>query len=145
MARSALVLDASVAVKWYSGKGELALQQALSIRNSHLAEITLIIVPDLFYYEVANAVSQKKHIPTAVVQSVVAAMFSLCLQTMPLDAELLTDSIDIARQFNITIYDACYTAIAKNRNCPLVTANPRHHKPGMGCRVIPIEDWQPVD
>jgi predicted nucleic acid-binding protein len=143
MARSALVLDASVAVKWYSDKGESALEQAISIRNTHLAETVLIIVPDLFFYEVANAVSQKKHIPTAVVKSVVAAMFSLRLQTVPLDAEILSVSIEIARQFNITIYDACYIAIAANRNCPLVTANPRHQKEGMGCKVIPIEKWQP--
>jgi predicted nucleic acid-binding protein len=142
MARQTLVLDASVGVKWFSPKDEIALRQALAIRDAHIAEQTLVIVPDLFYYEVTNAIIHKKFFSTDTVQSVVSALFALDLQTTNIDAKLLADSVKISRQFNITIYDSCYVALARSRNCPLVTANPRHQGKSLGCKVIPIEEWR---
>jgi predicted nucleic acid-binding protein len=142
MARQALVLDASIGVKWYSDKGEPSLENALAIRQAHITEKWLIIVPDLFYYEVANALVQKKFIPTEEAQSVAAALLALRLHTVNIDAYLLVSSIEISRQFNITVYDSIYTAIARQNNCPLITANPKHQKQDTGCRVIPLEEWK---
>ena len=142
MARQTLVLDASVAVKWFSPSDEAALRQALAIRDAHISEQTLVIVPDLFYYEVVNAIIHKKFFSTDTVQSVVSALFALGLRTTSIDAELLADSVKISRQFNITIYDSCYVATARSHDCPLVTANPRHQGKTFGCKVIPIEEWR---
>jgi predicted nucleic acid-binding protein len=142
MARQTLVLDASVGVKWFSDKGEAALRQSLAIRDAHMSQQALIVVPDLFYYEVANAVARKKFIPTDTVQSAVAALFALGLRTAPIDADLLANSVDLSREFSITVYDSCYMSIARQYNCPLVTANPRHQGRDFGCQVIPIEEWR---
>jgi predicted nucleic acid-binding protein len=142
MARPALVLDASVGVKWFSPKDEAALKQALSLRDAHIFQQILVMVPDLFYYEVTNAVTNKKSFSNQMVQSVASSLFSLNLQTITIATELLCAAADISRQFNITIYDSCYVAIAAGHHCPLVTANPRHHKPDMGCQVISIEEWR---
>jgi predicted nucleic acid-binding protein len=142
MARPALVLDASVGVKWFSPKDEAALKKALSLRNAHISQQILVRVPDLFYYEVTNAVTNKKSFSNQMVQSVVSSLFSLNLQTIAVNTELLCAAANISRQFNITIYDSCYIAIAAGHNCPLVTANPRHHKQDMGCQVISIEQWK---
>jgi predicted nucleic acid-binding protein len=141
MARQTLVLDASVGVKWFSDKGESSLVNALAIREAHSDENILIVVPDFFYYEVANAIVQKKFIPADAVQSVVAAMFALRLRTAPVDADLLVNAVNISRQFNITVYDSCYIAVAQSLNCPLITANPHHQKQDLGCRIIPIDQW----
>ncbi len=62
MARQTLVLDASVGVKWFSARGEAALDRALAIRDSHIAGHLLILVPDPFYYDVANAIIHKHFI-----------------------------------------------------------------------------------
>jgi predicted nucleic acid-binding protein len=142
MARFTLVLDASVGVKWFSGKDESSLKQALEIRDAHIIQTVAIRVPDLFYYEVSNALAQKRFIPIDIVQSAVTAIFSLNLQTLSINAELLANSIELSRRNNITVYDACYIAIAAKYACPLVTANPRHQKPGLGCEVIPLEAWK---
>ena len=142
MARQTLVLDASVGVKWFSAKGEAALQHALAIRDAHIARQTLIMVPDLFYYEVANAIVHKKFIPTEAVQSAVANLFALGLSAVSVDSELLAASVKLSRQSDITVYDACYAALAQKYDCPLVTANPRHQGQDLGCQVIPIEEWQ---
>ena len=142
MARPSLVLDASVGVKWFSAKDEASLAQALAIRDAHIDGDALIVVPDLFFYEVANAIAQKKSIPSEAVQSAVANMFALGLTTISIDSELLDASVTLSRQLNITVYDSIYIAVALKHDYPLVTANPRHQKEGLGCEVIPIEKWR---
>lgn len=143
MARQTLVLDASVGVKWFSARGEQSLPQALQMRDGHVAGDLLVLVPDLFYYEVANAIVHKKDIPARAVQSAVASLFALGLQTVPVETSVLETATGLARRLNITVYDACYIAVAKQAECPLVTANPRHQAREMGCHVIPVEEWRP--
>src|SRR3989338_9128066 len=140
MARPALVLDASVGVKWFSPRDEQALKQALAIRDGHVSEDILVIVPDLFYYEVTNALVQKKFFSTGAVRSAGSSLFKLGLSTVNLNNTLLDDAIRISRQSAVTVYDAIYAAVAIERDVPLVTANPRHQHPELGCRFIPIEE-----
>ncbi len=142
MARQALVLDASVGVKWFSARGEVSIAQALAIRDSHVAGNISIIVPDLFYYEVANAIIHKQFIPLEAVQSAVASIFDLGMNAIPVDSHLLGNSVTLSRKLGITVYDACYIALAQKAGCPLVTANPRHQKQGLDCEIIPVEKWQ---
>jgi predicted nucleic acid-binding protein len=142
MARQSLVLDASVGVKWFSATGEGSLAQALSIRDSHITGHILIIVPELFYYEVANAIVYKQSIPLASIQAAATSMFDLGMEAVPLDAGLLETSVKLSRELSITIYDSCYLALAQKVACPLVTANPRHQKQVPGCDIIPIEKWR---
>ena len=84
MARETLVVDASVGVKWFSGRGEASLPQALAIRDAHLDGQVLIMVPDLFYCEVANAIVHKEFIPLEAVRAAVASMFALDLTAVPM-------------------------------------------------------------
>ena len=142
MARQALVLDASIGVKWFSAKDEGSLAQALAIRDAHIAGDAFIIVPELFYYEVTNAIVHKQSIPLASVQAASASMFGLGMEAVALDAGLLETSVKLSRELGITIYDSCYLALAQKVACPLVTANPRHQKKVPGCDIIPIERWR---
>jgi len=141
MARQTLVLDASVGVKWFSGKDEDSLPQALAIRNRHVSGDIQILVPDLFFYEVANALVYKKHIPIGEIQSALSSLFSIDLDAVAMNAELMVIAAELARKLKITIYDACYAAVSRINNIPLVTANPRHQIHALGCEVIPLEQW----
>ena len=140
MARQSLVLDASVGVKWFSAKDETSLAQALAIRDAHIDGYALIVVPDLFFYEVANAIAQKKFIPSEAVQSAITNMFALAITAVSIDYDLLAVSVTLSRQLNITVYDSVYMALASKYNYPLVTANPRHQKGGVVCEVVPDVD-----
>jgi predicted nucleic acid-binding protein len=131
-----------VAVKWFSPSNEEALQQALNIRDAHISDQILVVVPDLFFYEVTNALVHKKFFSTGTVQAAAASLLALGLLTIPLDNGLLGETVRLARQSDITIYDACYAAIAIEHHYPLVTANPRHQKRAIGCRVIPLKEWK---
>ncbi len=147
MARAALVLDASVGVKWFASTGEDNLIEALDIRRAHIEGKAFIAVPDLFYYEVANALTYKKALPLDEIELAIASLFDVSLQSEILEAELARDSVKLARRLGLTVYDACYAVIAAKKSCPLVTANPRHQGKArqLGCRVIPLKDWKGND
>ncbi len=142
VARQTLVIDASVGVKWFTASNEESLFQALAIRDAHVAGDVAILVPDLFFYEVANAIIQKKSIPYTAVQSVINKLFTLRINPVYFDLDLMVTSVSLAREIGITVYDACYIAVAQKHGCPLVTANPRHQKQTSGCEVIPLEYWR---
>jgi len=141
VAQQSLVLDASVGVKWFSAKDEASLAQALAIRDAHIDGHALIVVPDLFFYEVANAIAQKKFIPLEALRSAAANMFALGVTAISIDSELLDASVALSRELNITVYDSIYIAVALKHDYPLVTANPHHQKQGSGCEIIPVEKW----
>ena len=142
MARQTLVIDASVGVKWFSDRGEASLSQVLALRDSHIAGRIVITVPDLFFYEVANAIIHKQFIPLEAVQSAVASLFALGMNAVSTDSGLLEKSVVLSRKLGVTVYDACYVVLAQKLDCPLVTANPRHQKQGTGCEIIPVDKWR---
>jgi len=49
------VLDTSVILKWFSQSIESDLDPALQLRQSMLEGIVFFVVPDLLFYELANA------------------------------------------------------------------------------------------
>lgn len=141
MAQQTLVLDASVGVKWFSDKDEAALSSALALRDAHLSGQLQVMVPDLFYYEVINAIIHKKFIPTEAIKIAVHSLSALALNCVYVTDRILNASVELSRRLDITIYDSCYIAIARMFNCPLITANPKHHKQMAECIVIPVEKW----
>lgn len=142
MAEAALVVDASVAVKWFSAAGERELGIALGIRDAHARGEHTIIVPDIFYHEVVNALVHKRNMGTELVHSSIDFLFGLGMVTEPASRGLLSTAVNLARKGNMTEYDACYAAVAIKHSCPLVTANPMHQGRAMGCRVIPLGEWR---
>ena len=142
MARLTLVIDASIAVKWFSSLEEANVSQAVDILERSVKGEIALLVPALIYYEVSNVLVHKKVLSNEKVQLSIASLFSLGMQTIHADADLMVMSARLARQFGITVYDACYATLAQKYNCPLVTANPRHQGQTLGCQVIPIEEWK---
>ncbi len=141
MAPKTLVLDASVGVKWFSGQGESDVPQARSILLEHARGNIDLIVPELFFHEISNALIHKRSITTDKLMQSVSTLAALKLSLFAVTAERLTSAVQLARVIGITEYDAFYAVAAIDNNCPLVSANPRHHKDIPGCQVIPISNW----
>ncbi len=141
MAPETLVLDASVGVKWFSGIGEDNVPQARAI----LAEVNnrslVIVVPELFFHEIANALVHKVSLPSDTIFEMITELFSLNITVVHLDATQLKLAAKLARQNGITEYDACYVALAIIQNCTLVTDNSKHQGKIKDCRVLPISEW----
>ena len=120
----ACVVDASVGVK-------LFLDESLSDEAhelfAHLADDPPagLHVPDLFYIECANILwkhHQRLGLPAGQAREFMSQLGLLALQSTP-TAELVSEALDIAIDYQITAYDAAYIALAQRLSAPLVTAD----------------------
>ncbi len=116
---SAIVIDASVAVKWF-----------LPEPHAHLARRVLnsrreLLAPDLIWAEVGNAIwkrCQRAELTADLAHQIVRDFRRFPLQTYEAKA-LLEPAWIIAGQCRINIYDGLYLALAVSHNCKLVTAD----------------------
>lgn len=121
-----VVIDASVAVKWYlpAEEGE---KQALAILEEYAGGNLAIITPALFPYEVANALlvaARRNRITEEVCRRAVGSLFELALNTQPLEL-YWEKALKMAEDYRLSIYDAVYLALAASKNVKLVTGDRR--------------------
>lgn len=125
---SVLVVDASVAGKWFlPAKGETLVDEAFRLLRQYAAGEIRFLVPDLFWAELGNlfwkAVRQKRWTRT----SAEAALTVLQERKLPTvsSAVLLDLAFRIAIAFDRTVYDSLYIALALHSKAQLVTADER--------------------
>lgn len=117
------VLDTSVAIKWFSQKDENDLEKALKIREAYLGKICRIIVPELLFYEMANALRYNHRFTEKDVGLAMESLLKLGLETKKFDEATMKKALALAYKMSITVYDAYFIALAKNSACTLVTAD----------------------
>lgn len=117
------VLDTSVVIKWFSEHGEDDLASALAIREG-ISEGTLeVAVPDLLFYELANALRFNPKFSADDVGQAVKSVHDMGFGIRPVEPAVLELSIDMALKFNLTVYDAYFLSLAQSEEQPLITAD----------------------
>lgn len=115
------VVDASIVIKWFIEEKDST--QAISLKDKHINGETIIIAPDLLIYEVANVLVFSKIFTLEEIKRCLQDLYELeidLINPSP-DVTLLASEIAINKQ--ISIYDACYIALAKELDIKLVTAD----------------------
>lgn len=116
-----LVVDSSVAVKWF-------VPEALSEVAARLLEPGYdLTAPDLLVPEFGNVLWKKmrrNEIRRHEALEIVAALGEVPL-TIVGSAALVAPALEIAAAYGRTVYDALYVALAVARDCALVTADER--------------------
>ena len=115
-----LVLDASIAVGWMVD----APAPRLALRALHLLQSgTIGVVPDLWYYEVSNALimAERRGRASAQVVSSHISDIERLAAFMELSPTTPSALIAAARQSGLTVYDAAYLELAQRRGLPLAT------------------------
>jgi predicted nucleic acid-binding protein len=115
----ALVVDASVAFKWFVP--ETASEQALALLDLE----TPLIGPDLVLLEVVNAMWARLRGTESFPQVVsdAAAALPKMLDTIAPIGELLPRALVMAIELNHPLYDCTYLALAEREGGQLVTAD----------------------
>ena len=114
------IVDASVAVKWFSS--EIRTKQASLLR----AQRGQLIAPDLLAVEVANALLMKHRrgeLSASDCEDAITALPELVELKGSTPALLL--AFELARAYPVTIYDALYVALSRISGSRLVTADRR--------------------
>jgi predicted nucleic acid-binding protein len=117
-----LVLDASVAVKWYIPEEGSAAARAL------LDTPALFIAPALLLAEVTNVLWKKVRrgeIERDDARTIAAHLCTESLIDYRAVQPLTEAALDIALQFGQTVYDALYLALAAAEDTQMVTADSR--------------------
>lgn len=120
----AAVLDASVGIKLFLP--EDGSQQADQLFNRLAIDPPAsYFVPDLFYIECTNILWKYVRLfgyPAENAHQDIQDLQSLALHDVP-TADLAAEALELALELNITAYDACYAALARRLELPLVTAD----------------------
>lgn len=115
-----LVLDASTAIGWMVDTPTPRIaQRALRLLQSG----TIGVVPELWYYEVSNALITAERSGRVSMQTVSGHISDIERLAAFLEVGPTTPSalLAAARQSGLTAYDAAYFELALRRNLPLAT------------------------
>ena len=120
---SRFVLDASVAVAWVAGTPVDPYAAAVQM---HVANGWRAIVPSLWQVEVANAllmVERRGVLTTADVDRGLLDLETFLASRAEVDQipVAMRQTADLARRFQLTVYDAVYLELAKRETLPLAT------------------------
>jgi len=128
-----LVIDASVAAKWI--KPEVHSAYAARVLQGPYA----LFAPDLLWPEVGNILwksIQRGEIAPVEAHEGLRMLLRYPITVVP-GQSLITAALDIALQYQQTVYDALYVALATSRDCQLVTADRSLHD---GLKNTPLQD-----
>ena len=125
---SLLVVDASVATKWFLPEnGEALVSQALELLDAYEKQEARFVVPDLFYVEIASAIwkaARIGRIPRAFGDQALVLLTQREFPTVP-SLKLLDHAFQIATDHGRSVYDSLYVALAVQTNSQLITADER--------------------
>ena len=125
---SLVVVDASVAVKWFLPEnGEALVSQALALLDAYVKEEVRFVVPDLFYVETANALWKAVRLGRvlrAFGDQAIVLLTQRMFQTVP-SLKLLDKAFQIATDRGRTVDDCLYVALAVQADAQLITADER--------------------
>ena len=118
---TALVIDTSVAVKWFSR--ETDTPAALELRDRLFRRDVRLLAPDILLYELANALRFNPRFSADDVKEAVDSVSDLGLEFRAADADLLRQAAELAFRFNVTVYDAAFLALANLSGFNLLSAD----------------------
>jgi predicted nucleic acid-binding protein len=127
------VIDASVGIKLFVDEPFSDKVQALFDLLAKNPPVQLF-VPDLFYIECTNILlkyTQRLGRSIEDTSTDIQDLNSLALKSFP-TKDLMKDALILSYEKKLTAYDACYAALAKRLEIPLVTADER---------MIKVIDW----
>jgi len=118
-----VVVDASVAVKWYLEEDHAAPARRLLDGTYEL------IVPDLFFAEIGNVLWKRwrrGELDDDIIAETLAALDRVPCETRSA-RPLLSGAMALATSLRRTVYDSLYLALAIDTGARLVTADRRFH------------------
>ncbi|OGI49267.1 MAG: twitching motility protein PilT [Candidatus Muproteobacteria bacterium RBG_16_65_34] len=120
---SRLVVDASVAIKWYVPEVHSAAAARLLEGGNEL------LAPDLIFPEFGNILWKKRRMRE--IRETEARDILKALRTVPLEVypsePLLDAAFEIAISLDRSVYDSLYVALAESQDCRFVTADGKLH------------------
>ena len=120
-----LVLDASVVAKWF--KYEEGREKALEIRDNFISDQEQITFPDLLILELANLLRFSRIYNQTDIIKAVESIENMDIDIVVPTFEVIKDSVRMAVENDLTVYDAVYISLAESLGCDFITADEKLH------------------
>ena len=109
MEKKTLVLDASVIVKWFCDEEYTDI--ALRIRDKFFEGDLNVVVPELMFYEVLNAVRYNEVFSKKDKWDIIDDLFSVDFDVVIPDREILSEAMKLALKTDTPVYDNVYLCL----------------------------------
>jgi predicted nucleic acid-binding protein len=116
-----IVVDASVVAKWYLPERDH--ESARALRDAYLEGRCRLLAPALLPFEVVNALACSGHYDGERLAEAAATLPEYGIELVPFDA--VGPLAQVARDADVTVYDAAYVALAASRASIVYTADER--------------------
>jgi predicted nucleic acid-binding protein len=136
-----LVVDSSVAVKWFVAEGEAGVAEALTLLDGHLSRRCVLAAPSHLLLEVLNALSSRG-LDEPDLRAAARSLLGAQLELTPAE-QLAEKAAGIAATHGLTVYDAAFAALADELGCDLVTEDRRLAESG-ACRARGLGGPTPI-
>jgi len=115
------VLDASVAAKWFNN--EIFTDKAIELRDSFAEGKVQLYAPKHLLYEVGNAIWKNRRLSTDDSRRAIVDILSMEIDLVRLDSNLASEAMKVARELDVSYYDALYIQLSNHLNIPLLSAD----------------------
>ncbi len=119
-----IVLDASVVLKWIFSDEDNG-EKARRYRDAHVSGAERIVVPGLFFYEIANVLATKTGLSPKECYEAFSFIWNFDLESARFGLDEFVEAISLSRRYGISLYDASYVGLAQKLTCRFVTAEKR--------------------
>ena len=132
-----LVLDSSIAVKWFSK--EIDSHKVLDLLNRFQASEITLCVMDFLFIEVANALRYKPSSDPVFLNNAIGLMYDLKLVSYPHSTEILQRASEISFDAEVSLYDAIPVALAEQLDTYCITADRRTQYNKLSIKQYPVK------
>lgn len=118
-----LVIDASVALKWFIPEEDSVAARTLLVGNHEL------LAPDLIYVEFSGVLRKLVRTQEMTAEEAILILDTFCrlpIRTHP-HLPLCRDALQVALAYGQSPYDCHYLALARREKCVMVTADRRFY------------------
>lgn len=116
------IIDSSVVFKWFS-KDEVDRDLAVKLLNDHISQKIQLMVPDLIFYEIANAWATKSALSATEVEINLSKLEEANLKVEQIDFKFIKQAVMFSKKYQVSVYDSIYAVMAEEKKCDLITAD----------------------
>ena len=139
------VIDAGVVVKWFIPEVDSDIAHQLLER--YLQGVDTAVAPDLLIAECGNVLWRRCRQGDITPEEATESLADLLTLQVPLvpATSLVQSALQLALQYQRTLYDALYLTLAQERNCDLITADERFFNAlrAQFPQLQLLRNWQP--
>lgn len=117
-----MIIDTSIAIKWIK-KEESDSKQALQILERFISGKEKIIVPSLFFLEIANSLVTKSNTTIGIIKKELNFLFQINLNVYEPNTKDIQQTSFLAKKYKTSVYDMLYAVVAKRHKMILITAD----------------------